>query len=126
MPATPLFARGSSLHVCCVARNPPGPEALEVPFEPADWQAHGQLLFHAPTRAALVVLAPSHIKSGDRVSIFDIFARLVHVCDEPPVPTEITKLGRAAIIICLMEIGQLEGWKIRALKDAIRTVEGRN
>lgn len=53
------------------------PHGEWLSFEPADWQRHGQLLFHAPTRAVFVVIAPPH--NGDRVSIFDIAARLVYV-----------------------------------------------
>jgi hypothetical protein len=69
-------------------------------FTWSEWQiddAH-DLAFHQPTRAVFHVYPAADSADLATLSIFQIRARLAHVCDGFPVPPDLPALAAAAII----------------------------
>jgi hypothetical protein len=87
--------------------------ATGVLYEPTDWQSNGGVYFHLPTHIGFEILPPEGKKA---FRTCELVARLVHVCPGKIPPPNLVDLGRAAIVVCLEEIGWLDGWTIEEVK----------
>jgi hypothetical protein len=65
------------------------------------------LMFHQPTRALFSVNPTTPTLSGDpeSISLYDLRARLIHMCDGFPIPENLAALGAKAInaFACMTE-----------------------
>jgi hypothetical protein len=78
-----------------------------VTFEPDEWSRAGHwLMRHEPTQTTFLVAPDTAALKRGAIGIFDVSARLVHVCDGHAVPSvlEEVELGKAAIAVYLQEI----------------------
>ena len=79
-----------------------------VEYEPGDWTRTGtRQMHHELTHTIFEVVPDKAAMKRGTIGLFDVSAKLVHVCDgwETPSQTQQVELGRAAIAIFLQEIG---------------------
>lgn len=97
------------------------PTVDAVEFEPHDWvlDPDHPILHHRLSHALFCIVIPAEVGHGP-ISIFDVVARLTHVCDGHPIPqpAETAALGRAAIVVYLRAIGAWPG-TVEQLDDDI-------
>jgi hypothetical protein len=69
-------------------------------FTWSEWQIDDDhdLAFHQPTKAVFSIYPAADTADLATISIFQIRARLAHVCDGFPVPAELPELAASAII----------------------------
>jgi hypothetical protein len=95
------------------------PEEDNFLFQPGDWTRQGQVMFHMPTHLAFIVSIPEDLPPRHNLSVFDFFARLGHVCAGHAMPSDYVSLGRAAIIVFLLQIGFLAGAVIEEVTEPL-------
>jgi hypothetical protein len=82
-----------------------------VEYEPGDWTRTGpRQMHHEPTQTIFEVAPDKAAMKRGSIGLFDVSAKLVHVCDGCKIPsqTEQVELGRTAIAVYLQGIGM---WK---------------
>jgi len=88
------------------------PKAKGTLYEPRDWELMEgwNMMRHTPTGCIFRIVCGGEASGRGRATIYDISARMIHVCDGRRIPTPVERapLGRAAIVILLQEIG---AWK---------------
>jgi hypothetical protein len=94
--------------------------ATSVLYEPEDWElVEGHCMIrHKPTSCIFEIDCDDDAKKSRVATVFQFFARLVHVCNHRALPSakEQVPLGRAAIAVFLQAIG--------AWKPVVRHVPG--
>ena len=87
------------------------PKAKGILYEPRDWELMevSNMMRHKPTGCIFQILCDD-AASGRAATVYDIAARMIHVCDSRSIPThaEQVPLGCAAIVILLQKTG---AWK---------------
>jgi hypothetical protein len=103
------------------------PDAAGIDFEPGEWRIAepGHYLTHLPTSTVFCIGLDEDASRGETARIFDFYARVVHVCPRKHAPDQDTlvKLGRAAIAVCLIEIG---AWKPKIVEVPVRRCRRRH
>jgi hypothetical protein len=81
------------------------PKAKGTLYEPRDWELMEgwNMMRHKPTGCIFQIVCGGEASGRGRATVYDISARMIHVCDgrRIPTPVEQAPLGRAAIVILL-------------------------
>ena len=79
------------------------------------------MMYHTPTHTRYFI-AYDKTKAADRLTIFDMIARLTHVSDGHPVPPpdHLTALGRAALLVYVCQTDALWDGPVEAVDEAVR------